>query len=449
MASTYLTRTFQSGGNVTKWTFSAWVKKVNIGGSDNTIFSRYQSSDYYTKVGFGSDQLIYYQRHAGGWGGLLESSQKFRDVNGWYHFVFVWDTGNVTADDRMKCYVNGVQITDFASRTNPATDLGSTWNTAFSQEIGRFNSTDYWKGYMTHINFCDGYAYSPTDFGEFDSNGVWKINTSPSVSYGTTGFNILKDGNTITDSSANTNNWTLGGGTLSDDTDNPSNVFSTLNALNLGSGGSLDNCGNSCNMDANAQFGSSSTLGMSSGKYYMEMKYSAQVGGADRIMLGVSGDPGKLRNSTPWSGGSGSGYVGGTDGYGYYSDGGNRYHSDSATAYGDSYTVGDIIGIALDLDNNRLFFSKNGTWQDSGDPTSSTGAISIAAASTTNTECYFFAVTDTSAVYGGTVQCNFGNGYFGTTAISSAENPDNGYGAFEYDVPAGYKALCTKSLNGE
>jgi len=301
---------------------------------------------------------------------------------------------------------------------------------------------------MSHFHLIDGTQYTASTFGSTDSTtGEWKINTSPTYTPGTNGFLILKDGNTITDQSPNSNNWTLGGGTLTDMKDNPSNVFATLNALSLGSGATSANCGNSCTMDANAQFGSSSTLGMSSGKYYMEMKYSAQVGGADRIMLGISGDPAKLRNSTPWSGGSGSGYVGGTDGYGYYSDGGNRYQNDSATAYGSSYTVNDIIGIALDLDNNRLFFSKNGTWQDSGDPTSSTGAISIAAASTTNTGCYFFAVTDTSAVYGGTIQCNFGNGYFGTTAVSSAGTNASGNGIFEYDVPTGYTALCTKGMD--
>ena len=192
MASTYLTRTFQSGGNTAKWTFSAWIKKCAITNNDDTIFSRYQSADYYTTVAFGSDRLFFTQRHAGTNVGYLETDQHFRDVNGWYHFVFVWDSGNVTANNRMRIYVNGSEITSFSTRTNPSQDLGSTWNTAHPMEIGRHNSGNYFNGYMSHVHFCDGYAYSPTDFGETDSNGVWSIKTSPSVSYGTTGFLILK-----------------------------------------------------------------------------------------------------------------------------------------------------------------------------------------------------------------------------------------------------------------
>jgi len=435
MATTYLTRTFQSGGSVVKWTFSAWVKKTSIGGSDNTIFSRYQSSDYYTKVGFGSDQLFFYQRHAGSFAGTLESTQKFRDVNGWYHFVFVWDSGNATADDRMKMYVNGVQITDIASRTNPSQDLGSTWNTAFSQEIGRFNSTDYWKGYMTHINFCDGYAYSPTDFGEFDSNGVWTIKTSPSVSYGTTGFNILKDGNTITDSSANTNNWTLGGGTLTDDKDSPSNVFDTYNQLTIiGADPTLSNGSTTVSSTTGNHWRTTNNnIGMSSGKYYWETKVGT-ISGGNYCRLGVVSE--NLISTLTTSAFQGD-YA-----YGINWDGSKLVNSSQS-----SYTTmatGDIFMFALDLDNNFIYGGKNGTWVNSGDPTSgASGTNALSAVQSGQT--YFIS----GSIYQSSQDTNFGNGYFGTAAISSAENPDNGYGAFEYDVPAGYKALCTKSLNGE
>ena len=116
---------------------------------------------------------------------------------------------------------------------------------------------------------------------------------------------------------------------------------------------------------------------------------------------------------------------------------------------GDSYTTGDIIGIALDLDNNKIYFSKNGTWQNSGDPTSGatgTGAISITDPASTTSGNYFATVADGSSTYNATFKANFGNGYFGTTPVASAGSNGNG-AIFEYDVPTGYYALNTKNIN--
>jgi hypothetical protein len=128
--------------------------------------------------------------------------------------------------------------------------------------------------------------------------------------------------------------------------------------------------------------------------------------------------------------------------YGYDSNNGNLYNGGNASSYGNSFTTGDIIGIAMDLDNNKLYFSKNGVFQNSGVPTSGstgTGAVSITADKT-----YGFGFSG----YDATVfDCNFGNGYFGTTAVSSAGTPGSTVGTFEYDVPTGYQPLTTKGLN--
>ena len=104
--------------------------------------------------------------------------------------------------------------------------------------------------------------------------------------------------------------------------------------------------------------------------------------------------------------------------------------------------------VALDLDNHYIYFGLNGTWQNSGDPASGatgTGGFSI----TDNGNEYFIGL----GIYHNTpsieLQANFGNGYFGTTAVASAQNPDDGIGIFEYSVPTGYKALCTKSINAQ
>ena len=136
--------------------------------------------------------------------------------------------------------------------------------------------------------------------------------------------------------------------------------------------------------------------------------------------------------------------------YGYFGYDGTKFVSGSASSYGNSYGNNDIVGCAVDLDNNKLYFSKNGVWQNSGDPTSGstgTGAISIADASSTTTGFYFFTAGDSGNTDAPTVYANFGNGYFGTTAISSEGTNASNIGKFEYDVPTGYTALSTKGLN--
>ena len=128
-----------------------------------------------------------------------------------------------------------------------------------------------------------------------------------------------------------------------------------------------------------------------------------------------------------------------TQGYGIYNHDGNLYYRGSNTSYSASYGSGDIIGVALDCDNNKVFFAKNGTWQNSADPTSAGTGFSMTATNAT----YVFA----ASVQQDEVHANFGNGYFNTTAISSEGTNASGIGKFEYDVPTGYTALTTKGLN--
>ena len=183
-----------------------------------------------------------------------------------------------------------------------------------------------------------------------------------------------------------------------------------------------------------------STLGMTTGKFYAECKQTGFSGGSNYNLIGVAAT--QLTSSSTYLGS-----VAGTSGY--YAQGNVYNGSGSATSTYNSYTTNDIIGIALDLDNNKLYFSKNGTWQNSGDPTSGstgTGALSLTAVGSTGQGAYFFASGD----YGNSVvvnnSWNFGNGFFGTTAITSAGSNGNG-SLFEYDVPSGYYALNTKNLN--
>ena len=165
-------------------------------------------------------------------------------------------------------------------------------------------------------------------------------------------------------------------------------------------------------------------------------------GGTITHAVGIHSDPAEAaRQGTTSSAQYTGGYIYFTNGKIYSTSTGS-----GGSAYGDSFAHGDIIGVAFDLDNSKLYFSKNGVWQNSGDPTSGatgTGAISITSALT-----YFAIVTDLGGS-ANTSAINFGNGYFGTTAVSSATTDESGLGTFEYTVPTGYYALCTKNINAQ
>ncbi len=442
MASTYLTRTFGSAGNRRTWTLSLWIKRTGIGGQQN-FFGSWISSSHYERIMFNNDKIYVSDVESGGTVWQVETDAVYRDTNAWYHLILRHDTTQSTANDRIRLYVNNVQQT-FGTNSQPAQNRETAINTAIAHKIGMGYNSEYTDCVMSHVHFCDGYSYAPTEFGETDSTtGEWKIKTSPSVSYGTTGFFILKDGNSVTDQSGNSNNFTVGGGTLTKTEDCPSNVFATFNVLQNRQGNSFSYGNNKVDIPQAKYFGAASTLGMNSGKYYCEIKLTGGAtdgSGKYKSFIGISGNPSEQDRSNRYLGQD-------SYSYGYQGENGSVDNNASSTSYGNSYTNGDIIGIALDLDNNKLYFSKNGTWQNSGVPTSGstgTGAVSIG---TSPTGFWFFACSSSSTNYATNHSANFGNGYFQQTAVSSAGTNASGNGIFEYDTPTGYTALSTKGLN--
>ena len=237
MASTYLTRTFGQAGNRRTFTISYWVKMGYVSttadgwimgsGADGS-----NSDDLYIHTG-----RLNFSGYYGSTVYGVRTSAKYRDLSGWYHHVIRFDSTQSTASDRARLYVNGELQTALDSDTYPSQNLETTYiNTARQHTIGAsvYGSSigNFFNGSISHFHFCDGYSYGADSFGSTDSTtGEWKINTSPSVTYGTNGFFILKDGNSVTDQSPNTNNFTVGGGTLTKTEDNPSNVFATFNPL--------------------------------------------------------------------------------------------------------------------------------------------------------------------------------------------------------------------------
>ena len=438
MANTYLQRTPTTRTNNQKFTYSCWFKRSEIGTGQYFVINLESGNDR-GYISFDTADKIFIYDKAGGTERFVATSNfVLRDTSAWYHLVYSVDS--TAGSNRVKIYINGVdKYSDFtvATAMSQNSTVGfqqGTVSNSFkvgSQELG---STTF-NGLMSHINFVDGLQLDASTFGETDANGVWTINTSPTVSeYGNNGFFILKDGNSVTDQSGEGNNLTVGGGTLTNTEDNPSNVFACLNGLHRQDDFSLANGNNTFTNISTGHRMINTTLAASAGKYYAEVK--ATTLGGNYPQIGII-DIDKYTFNT---------YLGASDkGYGYLSNG-NKQYNNSATSFGNTYTTGDIIGIAMDLDNNKLYFSKNGTWQNSGDPTSgSTGTGS--AFDIVSGVSYSFGQSSSDGGTDPVYSWNFGNGYFGTTAVSSAGTNASGIGIFEYDVPTGYTALSTKGLN--
>ena len=445
MADTYLTKTYSTAGNQRTFTFSAWVKRSKING-DMQIFGQ-QVSNYFRIMFRTANSLRVYSPTMD-----LQTEKLFMDTSGWYHIVVAVDTTQAAGTDRCKIYINGDIIpytSGYSTETYPNQNDDLPVSIAYLHKIGAGNSTDYFDGIMSHIHFCDGTMYNALTFGSTDATtGAWKINTAPSVTYGDNGFFILKDGNSVTDQSGEGNNWAVLGTALTNTEDNPSDVFDTLNPLNLpiANTPTLSN-GNTTSITStdsgSYKWGGSTTLGMTKGKFYCEAKATVD-GTYSRNVLGVTGDACELARGN-------SSVYGANYGSGWYSENGVININGSTGYTASTYTTGDILSIAIDLDNLKLYYAKNGTWENSGDPTSGatgTGALTLTAVADTPDGAYFFCQTDdTGTTSPSKFEFNFGNGYFGTTAISSEGTNASNIGKFEYDVPTGYTALSTKGLN--
>ena len=454
MANTYLSRTISTATNEYKGTLSWWQKGMST-----------DSTQYILACESGNERLLWYGTSGRFQGGLRASSTppdidftlsgtpRFRDPNAWYHCVLAWDSTQSSASDRIKYYVNNIQYTISGSGTGGVNDVPQNHVMPMNKSglPFRIGSTigggSYYEGVISHMHFVDGTQYTPSTFGETDSTtGEWKIKEDPSgITYGNNGFWWLKDTNAATDSSPNSNTPSIGGAGLTKTEDCPSNVFATLNPLDqahistkptiaygntqwTASGNSTSNCS------------IRGTIGASSGKYYFEVKLLE----ATNQLIGVDCPDvaGAWYDNT--------GYMGNHSGfYAILINSTDTIRSVVAGSGGGTdlgtVTNNDIIGCAFDFDNGKFYFSKNGSWLNSGDPTS--GSTGTGSFGNLASGLYVPAITNYSYGTASSTAFNFGNGYFGTTAVSSAGTNASGNGIFEYDVPTGYTALSTKGLN--
>ena len=455
----YLSKTFASKGSPKKFSLSWWTKlsfrTINATSESQMFFIAYHSSGYQTDFSIQSAARAsgvvhtfrtYSVTTSGGACWDLRTSQLFRDPTAWYHFVVVSDTDNDVASNRFRLFINGLRVTDFGSATYPSSGVEPVWNnsTSVTHYIGSRggNTNTRFDGYMTEINHIDGYDYGPEYYGEFNSNGIW-IPKQYSGSYGTNGFYITgSDSSNLgkNEATANTFGAFASSGLAAHDqvTDTPTDNFCTLNPLDERGSGILSN-GDLRYAGAATYDNVTGTLGMSSGKWYWEVYIEDE----DYAYLGVQD--------------------GGVSATGYaekavalvVGDTAATIHEDDSNSGNDAFIAnnGDIVGVAVDIDNQLIWWSKNGQWYRANQASGAT--IDQSEVEAGNQGFDFSSRSPTTGFFvpyignytHATTIINFGQeGTFAGNVTAGNNTDGDGNGNFKYSVPSGFKALRTKNL---
>ena len=449
MADSKLSRTAGTPSSNRKFTISLWVKKLGLE-ADQMLVSTFTDANNRTQLAFNdSDQLDLIGKVSGSNILRLKTNRVFRDTAAWYHLLVAVDTTQSAEADRAKLYVNGVQETSFHTSTIPSvnTDL----DLAGTHYIGSYQGSSlYFDGKMAHVHFTDNYAYTNTDFGSVDStSGIWKIKTGSAANYGTNGF-FLKfenSGAMGTDSSGNTNTFTAAGN-LKQGIDTPSINWCTTSGLhqhNISNGTFSTTYTGSrfvTNTSSQAMMGIQTFPALKKGKWYAEFKLIAE--GSGESICGVMNSIDDMQQ--------GSSGFSSSRGYGVASNGDAKFGGSAKGSgnWSQTYAVNDIISVALDMDNYRVYFAKNGQYADGSgnwDEAFTGSPAYLSLSNAVNKDAYVFAGGDKSTSAATTWEVNYGDGFFGITAVASANADGNSQGKFEYAVPSGYYALNTKNLN--
>ena len=464
----------QTGGDRKTHTISFWHKRAPIGigtgagemeSTTNDIWGTPSEGD---TLRFNGSSLAFFQE--GGSGGQIYTTARFRDCSAWYHFVIAVDTTLGTAANRLKMYVNGVLMTEFDTEDYP--DQNAEFKLMQNGQVFRIGAghggttTADGQGYNAEFIIVDGAAKAASDFGEFNGNGIWvpkKYTGDFNTGSGTNGAHYKFEGtaegtgagSTGLDSSGNSNNMNFENqvGGL---TDTPTNNFCTLNPLDRTISTTYDGQLVRGMLEYQPESGYSmvrGTMGMTSGKWYWEIKVGSNAGhnfgvctANMNIPLATTQENGFVINSIEGDAEMFAIYAA-SHYRSYHVYDGTNWNSAAAWSDVTNISSGDILGFAFDADNLDIYFSKSGSWtnvltnQDpEGDPGSNTPFVYHAAINNDENEAWLPFVSNN---YNQDMHLNFGNPVH---SISSGNADANGYGNFEYAVPDGYYALCTKNL---
>jgi len=429
--------------NAKKYTISFWIKREVSGNSGDVIAGGTNGSNetFIRMNSNGQFQLKADHGSATSW--AVNPNALGRDPSAWYNYILAVDTSQGTASNRVKIYLNG-ELQSLSTANYPDQNHASDFlNNDNVIHIGKrnYDGAVYFGGYLCEFVFLDGQTLDATSFGEFDSDsGIWKPIDVSGLTFGNNGFYLeFKQSGTSqnssglgADTSGNDNHFAVENLTaVNQSTDTCTNNYITMNPNNATLGSVTLSEGNlKASLNGNYQvFG---TINLTSGKWYWEQKIEGSslfVSVADGNRATVNTGTGLLNRDYAWA---------------YRSDG-VRQHENTTSSYGNSFTTNDIIGVALDMDNGFIYFSKNGTFQNSGDPTSGATGTGAAYSSLHTDAAAPDGLTPCLGQYGGDqiTSWNFGSPPY---AISSGNSDARGHGNFEYAVPSGYFAINTKNL---
>ena len=440
----YLHKTVGTPTNADKYTLSVWIKRsiLTSFGPDNAqyIMSYDGGGNPREHIRFNdsTDTLNWYFRDSGGSATNLTTNQEFRDVSAWYHFVFVYDSGQAVAANRQTIYCNGAEITSFSSSGYVAQNTDSNLNSNVSVKIGAIGTGSpsvYSSQYLSEVVFLDGQTLAASNFGEYDEDSptIWKPKDVSTLTFGDNGFYLdFEDSANLGNDANGGTDWTEVTLAAADQAvDTPTNNFCTWNPLDNFYKAATFSQGNCMTVGGASSKNSwiTSTIALTKGKWYCEMVVPDVTTDHSNVSFGISD---KVTASATQALGTLDAYQ-----WAYRMSNGQKRNNNSSTAYGNTYALDQVVGMALNLDDNELTYYINNTVQNSGT------AISITAPASTDSGHYFIALGDETD-QNGTLQINFG-GCSGFT-VSSAQADGNGYGAFEYAPPSGFYAICTKNL---
>jgi hypothetical protein len=411
-SSDSLTRTPASSGNRRTYTISTWLKRTKLSTAEQFIGA---STTNFDTIGFDSSDRIRFYIYNNPTSTVRVSTQVFRDVGAWYHIVIAVDTTNATDQNRCRIYVNGTEITAWATNNSITQNLDTSFNQNVIQYIGAHGyapDPEYFNGYMSEVYMIDGQQLTPSSFGQTDSaTGIWTPKAYTGT-YGTNGFELeFKNSAALgTDTSGNGNNFTVNNLTSVDQsTDTPTNNWCTMNLLDKNASVTLSE-GNLKVSTSAENVGVFGNFAVSQGKWYFEVVRDNSSGVP---IFGIA--------KANWD----KTYVGNTNSIGYGSNGIIYVNGSAAQSSLATYTTSDVIGIRLDLDGGSVTFYKNN--------------VQVGTAVTGLSGEYFPAISgQTSSIS----SVNFGSPPYSVTGYTDS----GGFGNFSYQPPSGYYSLCTRTL---
>jgi hypothetical protein len=357
-------------GNV--WTLSIWLKQTVLGSTDQYIFSAGTDG-----VRFNSDKIEVFR---GGVAALVPTSALQRDPSDYIHILIAADGGGTS----ITMEIDGVAETSFSTDTGPAT-WASINTTATAHAINNLvGGAKQHDGCYSEVAFIDGLALTSTSFGEFNASGRWVPIDPSGLTFGNNGCYLdFQDGADLgKDVSGNNNDWTNTGVTQS--TDSPTTNNATINPLEANASLTLS-VGNTVMAGGAAHQKAMGTVGLpNSGKYYFEGVVLTTTNGVSATSIGIASaaTPANLTASTKFG-----------DGIMMYSSVSGSVAEDASTLFTfGTFTAGDVMQVAIDLDNNKMWFGINDTYFDSGGTTTGNPSTGANPVSTTDFKGYALAL---------------------------------------------------------